>query len=183
MATVLDLSLLKQFSEIFAWLLIFIVTFGILGVTKVFESRGINALIALAVTVLLSTTTGTTGVIRGMLPWFVLVAFFLMFMLVLANFVGIPSSDVLSAFAGSRGAVWWIFTALIIGLTISLVSGGQFSRGGETSINPVTGMEEVTAGKAVINIITEPKVLALIVMLSISAIAVALMAGAPKILH
>lgn len=173
MATVFDLGLLKEFSNIFAWLLVFVVIFAVLGATNIFHSRGVNALIALAVTVLLSTTTGTTDVIRGLIPWFVIVAFFILFLIVLAKFAGIPAEKVVSSFPGTQ---WWIFTALIIGLIISLVAGGQFSRG-DTTIDPQTGQEVSTPGRAVINILTEPRVLALILILGISAITVGLMAG------
>jgi len=181
MATVLDLGLLREFSEIFSWLLILAVSYAILSKVGVFPSRGINALIAVAVTVLLSSTTATTDVINGMLPWFVITAFFALFLVVLGNFVGIQTSDVLGAMGG-RGVTWWFFTIMVIGVVISLVSSGQFSRGSEPRIDPETGQEISTTGRTVINVLTEPKILALILVLSISAIAVALMAGAPRII-
>jgi len=175
MATVFDLGLLQQFSDVFAWILIFVVTYGILQVVDVFKNRGINALIAISMTILLGITGGTTSAIIGFLPWFVIVGFFLVFLVLLGNFIGIPTADILGKFGG-QAAIWWIFTPLIIGLVIALVAGGQLSRG---EVDPETG--ELTAGKAVLNVLLEPKVLALIIILSISAITVAIMTGVPKV--
>ncbi len=180
MANVLDIGLLKDFSYLFGWLLIFVVVYGILQVIDMFKNRGIHALIAITITVIVATTTGTMNVVSDMMPWFVVIGFFVVFLLVLSNFMGIPTTEVISKFGGS-GAVWWIFVPLMLGLVISLVSGGQFSRGDTTRIDPDTGEVIKVPGKTVINVITDPKVLGLILILSISSITITLMAGIPKL--
>lgn len=180
MANVLDLGLLKDFSYIFGWILIFVVVYGILQVIDIFKSRGIHALIALTITVLVATNTGTMNVVSDLLPWFVIMGFFIVFLLVLGNFMGVSTGDVIARFGG-KAIVWWIFVPLMIGLIISLVSGGQFSRGDTTRVDPETGELIKVPGKTVINIITDPKVLGFILLLSISAITIALMAGVHKV--
>ncbi|MBS3133409.1 hypothetical protein J4470_04810 [Candidatus Woesearchaeota archaeon] len=173
MATVFDFGLLREFSDIFAWILIFAIVYGILQVTNLLKSRGLHALAAMAITVLLGVTGGATGVVTGLVPWFVITGFFVIFLMVLAQFVGVNIQQ--TVFGGS-GGVWWIFVPLMIGLVIALVAAGPFARG-EAQIDPETGEKIITPGKTVINIITEPKVLGLIIILSIASITVALMAG------
>ena len=173
MATVLDLGLLEQFSDIFAWILIFAVLYGVLQITDIFKSRGINALVAISATILLGLTSGTSDVIAGLLPWFVITAIFMAFLLVMIGFLGINLAE--TPLGGGAG-FWWVFVPLIIGIIIALVTGGQFDRdeGEEGS--------DTSAGKGVINIITSPKVLGFILIMAISAITVAIMATAPKVM-
>ncbi|MAG15546.1 hypothetical protein CMO88_00640 [Candidatus Woesearchaeota archaeon] len=177
MATVFDLGLLSEFSEVFLWILIFVVVYGILQMTDIFKNRGLHALAAISVTIVLGITGSTTTVIEGLAPWFVITGFFIIFLLVLAQFIGVDIHD--TVFGGSSG-IWWIFVPLIIGLVISLVAGGQFARE-TTTIDPETGETITTPGNAVINIITEPKILGFILILAISSVTVALMAGVPKL--
>ena len=85
MATVFDFGLLREFSDIFAWILIFAIVYGILQVTNLLKSRGLHALAAMAITVLLGVTGGATGVVTGLVPWFVITGFFVIFLMVLAE--------------------------------------------------------------------------------------------------
>lgn len=178
MATILDFGLLQEFSAVFAWILLFVVVFGVLQMSKIFDNMSFNALAALAVTVIMFSAGGTTELISGLVPWFVITAFFVMFLLILAKSVGIEAQEVTATFGG-KGVIWWFFAILVIGVVISLVASGQFSRG-ETEIDPETGEEVKTTGTTVLSIITQPKVLGVILIMSISAIAIALMAGVPK---
>ena len=170
MANVFDLGLLSQFSDIFAWVLIFAVMFGILQVTNPFKNQGINALVAVSITVLLGTTSGTTTVITNFLPWFFITGIFMVFFFVLLNFIGVPLQETVLS---GGGGMWWVFTPLIIGLIIALVAGGQFSKS-DPGVEP-------TPGQAVLNLITEPKILGFILIMVIASITVALMAGVPGI--
>lgn len=181
MANVLDLGLLKDFSNLFAYLLIFVVAYGILQVTDIFKNKGIHALVAIAVTVIVATTSGVIGIISDLSPWFVILGFFFLFLMVLGNFMGVSTVDIMDRFGG-KGVVWWVFVPLMIGLIISLVSGGQLSRGDTTRIDPDTGEVIKVPGKTVISIITDPKVLGFILILSISAITIGLMAGVQKVM-
>lgn len=188
MANILDLTLLKEFSQIFVWLLIFVVSYGILQAANIFHSKGLHALIALALTVLIG-TTGSTSIITSMTPWFVILGFFLVFLLVLGQFVGLKQADVLSVFSG-KGVMWYLFAVLAIGTVIALVSAGQHQ--GESKDNKtltggaVEGAGEAqtqsqTPGQTIINVLTNPKVLGLILILAIAIVTVALMAGGSSI--
>ena len=170
MATVFDITLLKEFSTIFAWLLMFSVSFGLLQVVDIFKSRGINALIAVSMTILLGITSNVSEVIAGMAPWFVITGFFVVFLLVLVKFVGV---DINQTMLGGNSGLWWLFVPLIIGLVISLVAGGVLQRPGPG--------DEVTPGKALIVILTNPKVLGVFLILAMAAITVTLMASVPKL--
>ena len=170
MATVFDLGLLKEFTNIFAMILIFAVSFGLLQIVDIFKSRGVNALAAISLTIIIGISSSASEVIAGMAPWFVITGFFAVFLLVLAKFIGADIGD--TVFSGKSG-VWLVCVPLIVGLVISLVSGGVLQRGEPG--------EEVTPGKAIIEIVTEPKILGFFLILVIAGITVALMAGAPKI--
>src|SRR3989338_1980421 len=104
MANILDLTLLREFSQIFVWILIFVVSYGILQAANIFHSKGLHALIAVALTVLIG-TTGSTSVLTSMIPWFVVLGFFLVFILILGQFIGLKQTDVLSVFGG-KGTIW-----------------------------------------------------------------------------
>src|SRR3989338_2257519 len=106
MATVFDFSLLSEFSEIFVLALIFVVVYGVLQITDIFKNRGLHALVAIAVAVILGTTGATTKVITGLAPWFVITGFFLVFLMVLTQFMGV---DVHKTVFGGAGGMWWIF--------------------------------------------------------------------------
>ena len=181
MANILDLTLLREFSQIFVWILIFVVSYGILQAANIFHSKGLHALIAVALTVLIG-TTGSTSVLTSMIPWFVVLGFFLVFILILGQFIGLKQTDVLSVFGG-KGTIWYIFAILAIGTVIALISAGQHSEGNKNRVLPDGVIEEAgeaaspTPGQTVINVLTNPKILGLILILAIAAITVALMAG------
>ncbi len=50
MATLLDLGLLKGFSDIFSWLMVFLIVYGVLEVTNLLKNKGVHALLAFVIT-------------------------------------------------------------------------------------------------------------------------------------
>ena len=169
MANLFDIGLLREFSVIFSWTLIFAVSFGILQAVDIFKSRGINALIAISLTILLGLTSNASNVVANMLPWFVIMGFFIVFLLIFARLLGIDFKN--TAFGGGSG-IWWVAVPLVIGLVMSLVSGGVLQR--------ADAGEELTPGKTFIAVLTEPKVLGFFLVLIIAGITVAVMGGVPK---
>ena len=178
MATILDLSLLSEFSVVFAWLLVFGVVYGVLEVSNVFKNKAISGLIAAVVSTLMMTFSGAVTFITGIIPWFVIIAIFLVFLLVLSRSVGLKDKQILQNFGG-RSIVMWIFILLAIGVMVSLIAGGQFERT-ETQIDPETGEVVKKPGKTALGIVTDTKVLGVIVVLGIASLAVMLMSGVPK---
>lgn len=176
MATILDIGILEQFSDIFAWIFLFVILYGVLEVANLFKNKGLHALLAISATIVIGITSGTANVVTDLLPWFVVTGFFVVFLVILAQFVGI---NIHQTFFGGSSGIWWLFVPLIVGLVISLVSSGEFSRTGtEIHVDPETGEEvEVSTGQTVVGILTEPKVLGMILLLAISAVTVAIMAG------
>ena len=68
MATILDVSVLSEFSIIFAWLLVFAIIFGLLEVSNFLQNKAISALIAVVVSTLMMTFPGVVTLITGNYP-------------------------------------------------------------------------------------------------------------------
>jgi hypothetical protein len=180
MATFFDFALLREFSSIFTWVLIFVVVYGVLEVTNFLHNRGLHAIMAITLTVLVSISGVTTNVVTSLAPWFVIIAFFLFFFFSLTSFMGIEKTGVLSVL-GNNQAFWWVFVPLIIALVVALINAGQ--QGGELSpLGDLSGsaqatQEPVSAGKVVLDTLTDKKVLGMMLIFSISAVTIALMTG------
>ena len=179
MATVLDLSIINHFSIVFAWLLVFGVIYGIMETGSVFQNRAVAVLIAAVVSTLMMTFTGTVSFITGIIPWFVVIAIFIVFLLVLSKSLGFQNEEIVSNFGG-KSVVMWIFMLLVVAVVISLVAGGQIADESQVQVdeegNPVDG----GPGTSALGIIRDAKVLGVVVVLAISALAVMLMSGVPK---
>ena len=89
MATILDIGILEQFSDIFAWIFLFVILYGVLEVANLFKNKGLHALLAISATIVIGITSGTANVVTDLLPWFVVTGFFVVFLVILAQFVGI----------------------------------------------------------------------------------------------
>lgn len=78
MATFLDVSVLQHFSTLFVFLLVFVVVYGFLLMSKIFAkgneeiagSRGLYAIIALTAAFFVSVSGGAAAVVSTMTPWF-----------------------------------------------------------------------------------------------------------------
>jgi len=85
MATILDATLLHGFAGVFSFLLVFILVFAVLSMSKVFKlSSGLAALFAFSLSILTLFSPRAVAVIRLVTPWYV-TFFFLIFMLILAS--------------------------------------------------------------------------------------------------
>ncbi len=187
MATVLDLSILKTFMPIFSWVFAFLLIYGVLEATNIFKNRGIHAMLAFVFSIMVAVSGTATSTIAAMTPWFLLLIFFIFMIYIISNFMGLPSSEVIGALGG-RGAVWWI---LILGLVIlaaglSQSFGQQLLQqrqggGNETAVTTTEpGTPGSDHGKTVLFILTNAKVLGLILILFIAALTVAMITGPVK---
>src|SRR4030042_5100741 len=83
MATVFDIGLLKEFSIIFGWLFVFVMSYALLEVTKVLgENKGIHAILAVCFATLFAFSERATNIVIGSAPWFVVFMVLVMFLLV-----------------------------------------------------------------------------------------------------
>ena len=176
MATLLDLGLLKGFSDIFAWLLVFVIIYGALEVTNLLKNKGLHALLAFAVTAVVVITGGGTNLVTAMVPWVVVMAALLLFLFMLGQFAGLSAKDIVGNFGG-KGATWYLIIPLFIILVIAWTQGPNEAT---TPVDETTGeliTVEQPGQRPFISIITNPQVLGLILILSISAVTMTLMTG------
>ncbi|MBI4438874.1 hypothetical protein HY640_03000 [Candidatus Woesearchaeota archaeon] len=186
MATVLDLSVLKTFMPVFSWIFAFLLVYGFLEMTQIFRNRGIHAMLAFVFSVMVAVSGTATATIAAMAPWFLVVIFFIFIIYLIGNFMGLSSGDILGA-VGGKGAVWWFiiigFIILAAGLSQTfgqrLLEARQGGGGNETFV-PVQGEGQPTHGQAVLLILTNPKVLGMLLLFFIAALTVSLMTGPVK---
>ncbi len=176
MATILDVGLLKGFSEIFVGILVFVIVYGVLEVTNLLKNKGLHALLAFAITAVVVITGGGSNLVVAMVPWVVVIAALLLFLMMMGQFVGLTPKEIVSNFGG-KGAVWYLAIPLFIILVIAWT---QSTNEEAPAIDKTTG-EVITAEppeqRAFISILTNPQVLGLILILSIAAMTMVLMTG------
>lgn len=172
MATILDLGLLKGFADIFVWLLVFLIVYGILEVTNIFKNKGLHALFAFAITAVIVLTGGGTNIITAMAPWVVIIAALIFFVFVLANFAGADMKDLPSVF-GKKAVIWIIAIPLAIILIISWTQTPPQAAGTEDG----QAAAEPQQPRGYIGVLTDPKILGLVLILAIASMTIALMAS------
>ncbi|MBI2141501.1 hypothetical protein HYU16_03700 [Candidatus Woesearchaeota archaeon] len=178
MATVLDLGLLKGFTDIFVWILIFVIVYGVLEVTNLLKNKGLHALFAFAITAVIVLTGGGTNLITSMLPWVVVLAALLLFVLMLGQFAGLETKEIISNFGG-RGLTWYLIIPMFIILVIAWTQGPEPKPAAEGATGEIISeaLSEEQQQRPFIGVLTDPKVLGLILILSIAAMTLVLLAG------
>ena len=95
MASVLDLGSLTFFSRVWPFLLTLVVVYAGLAYVKVFaENKGIRAMIAFILAILAATYTIAWKTINLAAPWFVLLMFFIIFVLIAYQLFGIKEDHI-----------------------------------------------------------------------------------------
>lgn len=152
MATLLDATILKNFTQIFSMVLVIAIVYGILQTTKALgENRGIHILIAFIIGLLVLLIPDVSSLIGGMIPWFTLFFIFILFVLVSYKIFGVTDSDIASYMKADRTLGWVI---LIVCIVIVI---GAFSNVYGQRFVPLTGagdsgtadVVESTAGTAI----------------------------------
>ena len=181
MASVLDLGLIGQFSDIFSLIFIFLIVYSVLEVTKILgQNRGVHSLVALMIALVSAINPNVLSVISNLSPWFVLLIVFILFMMLSATFAGFSQDNVLEALGGKPGAAFWIIlvSILILAMVLGNVFGQTFlqgfSGGNETSVN---GNGDGSAGGGsfqnnLSNTLFHPKVLGLLLIFLIASFAI-----------
>jgi len=182
MASVLDLGLIGQFSDIFSIIFIFLIVYSVLEVTKILgQNRGVHSLVALMIALVCAINPNVLSVISNLSPWFVLLIVFILFMMVSAIFAGFSQDNVLEALGGKPGAAFWIILISILILAMVLgnvfgqtfLSGSSGGEGNETVVNggeggAGTGSFQENLG----NTLFHPKVLGLLLIFLIASFAI-----------
>lgn len=129
------LGLLEKFSLIFPFLLILVLVYAVLGVTKVLgDNKGVHALVALALAVITLFSLTARTIVNLMAPWFVILFIFIIFMLMAFRMFGnVDFMSFLGTDSGRTVSMWVIAIGVIIFLgSISAVVFGQ----GKEVVNP-----------------------------------------------
>jgi len=153
-------GLLDHFSGLFSVLLVFIVLFAIFQNTKALgDNKMIHAIGALLIAAIFGFSPAAQGIIGFMAPWFVVLFFFIIFVIVSFKIFGATDADVIGIFRTRfQFVAWWIIAfAVIIALfafsgvfgqsllstTTGVISSGQSSSAGgqQVIIDPETGQE------------------------------------------
>ncbi|MBR9683224.1 hypothetical protein GOV03_01670 [Candidatus Woesearchaeota archaeon] len=176
MVTFLDVGLFQYFNVIFSVLLIFSIMFAILHKTKVLgENVTINAIVAIAVSLMTLLSQDVIDLINFIAPWFVLVFIFVILLILMYQLFGATEKDVFGALKSEKTIQWAIFGVSMIILVAGFghVWGEELAQqamGGEVS-------EDGAFEQNVYSIVFNPKVLGIIFIFVIAIFAIAFLTG------
>jgi hypothetical protein len=130
MATLLDFGFIANFSPIFTFVIVFVLTYVVLGLLKIgdkplFEGKsGLSALVAFTLAMLFSIAPDMSKLIELMAPGFVLFIVFIMFVLITMGTIGLGRSDLVGVFGsdGSTKGMTWLVIIVCFVIAIGAVS-------------------------------------------------------------
>ena len=195
MATFLDIGVIGYFGVIFAFLLVFVILYGLLSWAKPFGDgkQGIYAILAAAFAILSIINKAALFLIKFMTPWFFIVIFLGFFIIFILMMFGLKPEQ-LRAGASPYFRIWPIVIGLLIlffglggAFGQDLLSAGQGDSGGTNGTensagggsvptnNGATGEPDGTSSgdyeSNVLNTLVNPSVLGMILLLFIGAFA------------
>ena len=147
MATLLDVGIMENFGVVFIVLLVFLVIFGLLEYIKAFgeEKRGLHSIIALMIAFLFIISKAATNMVAIMVPWFIVLAVFIFFVLFLVRIFGVGEADMVKLIKDPNVHPWIIaFSALILIFALGSTLGQTLLEKGEgiTPTQPIEGNGE-----------------------------------------
>ncbi|HOI18535.1 MAG TPA: hypothetical protein PLX15_01585 [Candidatus Woesearchaeota archaeon] len=130
MATLLDFGFIANFSPLFTFIIVFVLTYVVLGLLKVGDKAilegksGLTAIIAFTLAILFSISPNMSKLIEQMAPGFVLFIVFLMFVLITMSTIGLGKSDLIGLFGsdGSTKGMTWLVIIVCLVIAIGAVS-------------------------------------------------------------
>ncbi len=173
MASLLDLSLIGYFSNIFVILFIFSATYAVLLFKKPLgDNKGINALIAATVAILFIFSQDAIDIIKSTVPWFIVMMISLVFVLLISQAFGVSMHPTITTNMSTYVLIICIII-LVINVSHKLGPSAGPYLGNET-VNPdvveAGGTGDVGSGSFSQNFgatLFHPKVLALLLVLII----------------
>ena len=170
MATVLDIGILTAIKPVFTFLFVLFIMYAILEKSKLFGSNtGTNLVISLVVAFLFILTPGVSDLINIATPWFFVLFFLILFIVLAFMMVGVKEESVTRAFHDN----WLIWVILIV--TIVGIFGFAASKVFGPSIQGIYGNETTREGGfqgELGRILFHPRVLGMFFLLSVASIAV-----------
>lgn len=127
MATFLDIGILKNFSIVFTWLLIYVVVFGVLEWKNPFgkDKKGFNVMVALAISFLGILSTSARYFIEFVTPWFLVMAIVIFLILMIVRMFGLSDGSVENIIQDNMAHTWLIVLSIFIVLMALGASFGQ----------------------------------------------------------
>ena len=177
MATPLDLGLLKHFSAIFPFILVFAVSYVILNKVEIFggeKNKQINAIIALALAVMTLFSPNAIALITFIAPYFLVFMFFIIMLLLVYQFLGVKEKHLERYMQYEFGNIhYWILGVALVIIIMGLSSVFGPSISGDVPADEVVTIEgQPVQGEAlqqrVVDIIYHPRVLGLLLLLLIA---------------
>jgi len=113
----IDLSGLGTFIPVFGFLLVFVVTYALLGKTKILgENKFIHILISFAISIIFLVSANAINYVKTVVPWF---AVFIVSLLLIALIVGLMGGEKTIESIFKPGFAWFIVIVLIIVFLLS----------------------------------------------------------------
>jgi len=126
MANLIDVDFLNNFTEVFMFLFIFAIIYGVFTKIDLFKlgdkGKGLNAIIALAIALMTIVSGSVRAMIGTMVPWFFILLLFFIMMMVATMIFGVSNSDMAKVIADPAAYTWIIIFGVII-LLFSLGAG------------------------------------------------------------
>ncbi|MBR9676259.1 hypothetical protein GOV05_04580 [Candidatus Woesearchaeota archaeon] len=158
MSSFLDIQILGYFSKIFVFVLIFVLIYAVLSLTKLLGGKNnLDAIVALTVAFIVIFNQGFVDLVEFMIPWFVLMAIVILLILMNYKLFG-GEGDVVSMLVGAgrhKTVVYWIITLSVIIVLMALSSNyGQTvgpyldgeTRNASTPLEHVSGLGDAARG-------------------------------------
>lgn len=125
MASLLDITMLSYFAEIFIFIFVFVLVYALLKMTKVLgNDQGLLGLISIAVAALFMFSEKAINMITFMIPWFVLMGVFIFLVILNYRIMG-GEGGVMQILIDSnkhKTVVYWI---IIVGVMVVLMGLGN----------------------------------------------------------
>jgi len=169
MASVLDLGIMNYFIPAFIFILVFVIVGALLEKSGFFgKNKVVNWTIALAASVLFLVIPEMRTLVTTVTPFFIMLMVFLVLLLLIFLFMGFSGPDIVKVIAEHEIIAWTIILLAlgIMGYAITLVYGDQ--------IHAITSPTDDAGGleQEIGQIIFHPKVIGVVFILLIAALAV-----------
>lgn len=166
MATFLDISGLQGFSNIFAFLFVFLIIYGVLAATKVFsDNKTLYLLLALIIAVFTLFSPIAVGTIEYIAPWVAIFALFAVFLMIASQMFGNTGMEGLGE---AKPAIFVVLILIVVVGALGYIR-DQVKAPGDDGVDA-----DFSKTKTVL---LHPKVLGAVFVLLISIFTVVLLAG------
>ena len=168
MATFLDVTGLQYFSNLFAFLFVWLVVYALLAYTKALgDNHLIHALIGLIIGLFALFSPTVTGAIIFIAPWFALIFIFVMLVMVAGNMFGTADIGAFPAFKGI------LLTLIVVVLVVGVLIYARDQISVPDEITEKSDFSKIT------NVLFHPKFIGMVFILVVAVFTVGLLASKP----